>query len=362
MNQIINFTKTLTNLFNNSINERILQSILIFIIAYLLLQLIKITATSRLEIVAQKTANKFDDLCLEIINSYGSLFYIFTPLYVTSLFTNISSQVDDILYKISIIIFTYYIAKTVTRIIIFTANRALEINSQKNNEKIDPSLQNIINLFIKIAIWVITFLIILQNLNYNVTTLLGGLGIFGIAIAFGMQNILADLFSFFTIYFDKPFKAGDYIIINDTPTQAGTVKHVGLKSTRIKTQKGDELIIPNQQIAKSIVNNYKRMKKRRVDFDFSISYDTPQTKIKKIPDIVKKIIDNISSINFIHCKLRDLGEYAIIYTCAFTIENTDYETYLNIREEILMNILDKFQKQKIKLAYPTQSLLIKKQQ
>ncbi|HPH79077.1 MAG TPA: mechanosensitive ion channel, partial [bacterium] len=132
------------------------------------------------------------------------------------------------------------------------------------------------------------------------------------------------------------------------------------KSTRIKTLKGDELIIPNQSITKSIINNYKRMKNRRVDFDLSIAYDTPQNKIKKIPALIATIIQQVPNIKFVHCKLCRLDEYSIIYTCAYTIDNSDYEIYLNIREEILLKILASFQKNRIALAYPTQSILLNK--
>jgi len=348
----------LYQLIDNSANEKIFQAILVFIIFYLLLKIFKLTIISRLQRIADQTPSKLDDLSIKIVNSYGSLFYIFTPLYITSLITSISTRIDSILYKSSVIIFIYYIAKTVAAIIIFVVTNSLRTHYQNNKEKIDPTLENLVALIVRLVVWSIAIILVLQNLNYNISALLGGLGILGVAVAFGMQNILADLFSFFTIYLDKPFKSGDYVIINDL--QSGTIKHIGLKSTRIKTLKGDELIIPNQSITKSIINNYKRMKNRRVDFDLSIAYDTPQNKIKKIPALIATIIQQVPNIKFVHCKLCRLDEYSIIYTCAYTIDNSDYEIYLNIREEILLKILASFQKNRIALAYPTQSILLNK--
>ncbi|HPH78681.1 MAG TPA: mechanosensitive ion channel, partial [bacterium] len=210
----------LYQLIDNSANEKIFQAVLVFIIFYLLLKIFKLTIISRLQRIADQTPSKLDDLGIKIINSYGSLFYIFTPLYITSLITSISTRIDSILYKSSVIIFIYYIAKTVAAIIIFVVTNSLRTHYQNNKEKIDPTLENLVALIVRLVVWSIAIILVLQNLNYNISALLGGLGILGVAVAFGMQNILADLFSFFTIYLDKPFKSGDYVIINDL--QSGT--------------------------------------------------------------------------------------------------------------------------------------------
>ncbi len=349
MNQIL-------ELIFNPTNEKIIHTVLIFLILYMVLYLIKITIISSINKNAEKTKTQLDDLAKNIINSYGSLFYIFIPLYFTSQIVSITNTIDDYLYKFSIIFFAYYIVKTLTGIANF--GFAYFMESQDKENKVDPALLKVVNSIVQIMLWIVATIIILQNFNFNLSALIGGLGITGIAVAFALQNVLKDIFAFFSILFDKPYKPKDFIVIDNS--QMGTVKKISLRSTRLKTLQGEELIIPNQQMTDAQIRNYKQMKKRRVEFSIGVSYTTSDAKLKKIPKIVKKIVNSVDLCKFKYCRLKKLDQYSLIFEIIYHVDSPKYDLYMETREKINIEIIKKFKSNKINIPFPTQEIHMKK--
>lgn len=200
-------------------------------------------------------------------------------------------------------------------------------------------------------------IIVLENLGYNVKSLATGLGIGGIAVALAMQNVLSDIFASFSIYFDQPFRVGDFIVIGN---ERGTVKNIGVKSTRLQSLQGEELIISNKELTQAQIHNYKKMQRRRIVFGFGVVYDTPVAKLKKILDIVKEITESIDIVDLDRVHFTKFGDYSLQFEVVYFLNSNDYTKYMDIQQEINLKIKEKFEKEKIKMAFPTQTIQVDK--
>jgi len=226
----------------------------------------------------------------------------------------------------------------------------------------DETVLNGVRLIAKIALWSIGLLLILSNLGFDISTLAASLGIGGIAIALAAQSVLGDLFASFTIYFDKTFKIGDYVVIGSMADgeNKGVVQHIGLKSTRIKTLQGEELIVSNKLLTETRIQNFKKMKRRRVDIDFGIEYGTPTAKMKKIPEIIQKIVDKEKLAEYGRTHFYEFGTFSLNFKLMFHTTTGDYNDYLDTRQNISLGIKEAFEKEGISMAFPTQTLFVKK--
>ena len=233
-----------------------------------------------------------------------------------------------------------------------------EINKRTEKQKReDTSMVKVMAVIIKVIIWTIALLMILSNFGIEITPLIAGLGVGGIAIALALQTILGDLFSAFAIYLDKPFQEGDFIIIGN---DMGVVKHIGIKTTRIQTLQGQELVISNSELTSSRINNYKRMQKRRIVFSFGVEYNTPTKKMKKIKGIVKKVIDKEKLADLDRVHFKEFGDFSLNYEVVYYLKTSDYNKYMDTQESINLALKEAFEKEKIGFAFPTQTIHLEK--
>jgi small-conductance mechanosensitive channel len=208
---------------------------------------------------------------------------------------------------------------------------------------------------IKIAVWIVAAIFLLDNLGFKIATVVAGLGIGGVAVALAGQAILKDLFGYFAILFDQPFEIGDVVAVGD---KMGTVEKVGVKTTRLKSIGGEQLIFSNADITDSRVQNFKRMKKRRIAVHLGVTYDTPAAKLRKIPDLVRGIIDPIDGVDFDRAHFASFGDFSLVFEVVYFVRGNDYEKYMDIQEEINVRLYETFAKQKIEFAYPTQTVYL----
>jgi len=200
-------------------------------------------------------------------------------------------------------------------------------------------------------------MLVLQNLGYEISALVAGLGISCIAVAFALQNILSDIFASFSIYFDKPFKTGDFIVVGN---DMGVVNKIGIKSTRIRALQGHEIVISNKELTGSRVHNYKKMERRRVLFSIGVEYGTPVAKLKKIPKIIKDSIEAQESTTFDRVHFKEFGDFSLLFEIVYYVESGDYTNYRDIQQEINFSIAEKFKKSKIEMAFPTTTVHVRK--
>ncbi len=321
---------------------------LVFIILYLLKRIL----IKKAKEIAKRTETDLDDFIVELIDSFGWPFYLAIAAYAGAQFVELTPLLLDIANKALVLFGVYYGSKVVVRSIEYGVKKYHE----KHGEK-DLSVLEFIGNLLKVVVWSVAFMLILQNWGFDITPLLAGASIGSLAIAFAVQNILGDIFASFSIYFDKPFKKGDFIVING---DSGTVEKIGLKSTRIRTLQGEELIVSNKELTEIRIHNYKRMRKRAVFFKFGVAYETPLKKLKKIHKIMEKIFDGIEEAELVRVHFREYGDYALIYEVMYYVNTNDYLTYLNVHQEINMKLKEYFEKEKIEFAYPTQKIYLKK--
>jgi small-conductance mechanosensitive channel len=209
----------------------------------------------------------------------------------------------------------------------------------------------IISIIVRALIWAIVLLLTLDNLGVNITTLVAGLGIGGIAIALAVQNVLGDLLASLSITLDKPFVLGDSLQIDGFN---GKVENIGIKSTRLRSVDGEQIIMPNSDLLKSRMRNFGRMQERRVVFTIGVTYETPRAKLEKIPGMVRAIIEAQDKVRVERCHLARLNAYSIDCEVVYFMLTADYNAYMDTQQKIILSLVEAFEREQIEFAYPTQ--------
>jgi small-conductance mechanosensitive channel len=209
----------------------------------------------------------------------------------------------------------------------------------------------------RVVVWALVLLLALDNLGINVTALIAGLGIGGIAVALAVQNILGDLFASLSIVIDKPFVIGDFIIVNE---YLGTVEYVGLKTTRIRSLGGEQIIFSNSDLLQARVRNYKRMYERRVVFTFGVLYQTTAEQLEKIPPLVRRIIEGRGGekVRFDRAHFKSFGDSSLDFEVVFWVKSPDYNIYMDIQQAVNLDLVRELAKLEVGFAYPTRSLYL----
>ena len=363
MTNLSNVSTNMTNttgisvidIINKNTLHEYLNLLMIFVLSIIIIRIFKFVIIKKLKEFAKKTETKIDDIIIDIIDRVHWTFLVLLALFIAIRFIYIPDFIITILYYALAIYLIYYAVKVIHILIDYYTDSLIK-KKQKSDKETDVSILYIINKFLKYFLWLLVVILALDNLGYNVSTLVTGLGIGGIAIALALQNVLVDIFASFSIYFDKPFKVGDYIFFDGGE---GTVKKIGLKSTRIEALQGQEIVISNQQLINTIVHNYKRMQFRRIVFNVYIKYDTDVDIIKKIPDMIKDIITKIDRTQFGRAHFSTFGDFGLVFEVVYNVLSNEYQIYMDIQQIINLAIKEKFKKEGIEMIYS--SLVIQTQ-
>ncbi|WCE02579.1 mechanosensitive ion channel family protein [Pseudoxanthomonas sp. JBR18] len=203
------------------------------------------------------------------------------------------------------------------------------------------------------VLWALVLLTVLQSIGVNITALVAGLGVGGIAVALAVQNILGDLFASLSIVIDKPFEVGDFVVVD---AFAGTVEHVGLKTTRLRALSGEQLVFANSDLLGARVHNYKRMQTRRIVFEFGVLYSTPHDKLAGIPDTVKEILDGIDNANLDRSHFKAFGASSYDFETVYIMQTPDFNAYMDVQQAINLALVQRFAEQGIDFAFPTRTI------
>jgi small-conductance mechanosensitive channel len=306
--------------------------------------------------MAKKTKNDVDDLVARIIKKIDWFFYLFLSLYIASKFLFFPQIIVTALDYSTLIVLTFYVIKSLQEISNYSIDK-IKQKRIKENKNADVTTLDFIKKVIQYSLWVLAIILVLSNLGYDVSALLAGFGIGGIAIAFALQNILTDVFASFSIYFDKPFEVGDYIVFGEN---SGTVKKIGIKSTRITALKGQEIVISNKKLTETILHNYRKMKRRRIGFELIVDNNTSTKKLEKIPQIIKDIVNNIGSAEFDRAFFREFGDYGLVFDIVYYVKSKKYSKYIDVHQKINLEIKKRFEKEKINMPYPRSTVFVKK--
>lgn len=211
----------------------------------------------------------------------------------------------------------------------------------------------------RMGLWIVVGLLILENLGVEVSALIAGLGVGGIAVALAAQNILGDLFASLSIVLDKPFVLGDFVVVGDF---TGTVEKIGLKTTRLRSISGEQIIVANNDLLQSRVRNYKRMNERRIVFSIGVTYQTPYDKVAAIPGMIQETIEACEQARFDRSHFTSFGDSALLFETVYYVLEPDFALYRDLQQQINLDLYKRFEQAGIEFAYPTQTLFVQTEQ
>ncbi len=339
--------------YNNTILDYLIATG-VFVALILVLRIIRKVVLWRLKKWSKKTKTTIDDFIVKAIERAVLPLLNFGAFYLAATTLNLSDKLEKLLHSLSVVVITFFALRLVIAAIKYT----IEARMRKFDDT-ESKLKQIkgIMVIIKIVVWILGLVFLMDNFGYDVTAFITGLGIGGVAIALAAQNILGDLFNYFVIFFDRPFEVGDFIIVDD---KLGTVESIGIKTSRIRSLSGEELVFANSDLTTSRIHNYKRMARRRVLFTLGVTYQTSLENLSVIPDIIKTIITGTEKAEFDRSHFSKYGDFSLNFETVYYVLSTQYNDYMDIQQSINLRIYEEFKKRGIEFAYPTQTLFIEK--
>jgi small-conductance mechanosensitive channel len=335
----------------NSLDDYLIAFGIIFC-GIIITQIFKKIILNRLIKFASRTDSSLDDFLIKGIDKFFVPVLYFTAIYCGINYLTLSKRIDEVVKIATTVVITYLILRLVsTTILMLLENRVKR--SERGEEKV-KQLGGLM-LLINIVIWVLGLVFLFDNLGYNISAIITGLGIGGIAVALAAQNILGDLFNYFVIFFDRPFEIGDFIVIDD---KMGSVDYIGIKTTRVKSLSGEQLIFSNSDLTNSRIHNFKRMERRRVVFKVKVVYNVELEILKTIPDLLKSLIFEHKDTQFDRAHFSSIGDSSLEFEVVYFVLSSDYNRFMDIQQQINLRILEEFNNLGVQLAYPTQSLFL----
>lgn len=305
---------------------------------------------NRLEARARRTGHRFDTLAAAVMRDTHPLFIALAALLAGSYFIELPTRIANKLDHIWFVIIGFQIALWLNRGVKLWARDKLSTQTQTTR---NPVITSMMAWVLRFALWSMLLLAILANVGVNVTAFVASLGVGGVAVALAVQNILSDLFASLAIGLDKPFEIGDFIVFESI---AGTVQHVGLKTTRIRSLSGEEIVTSNTSLLKSTIHNYKRMQERRIVFAFGVTYDARAAQLRKIPDIVRHAVEEAGNTRFDRAHFKEFGENALNFEVVYFVTSPDFNLYMDIQQRINLAILEELQNLGATFALPTRTI------
>jgi small-conductance mechanosensitive channel len=319
-----------------------------FLVTFTILPMVRgfITARRRKWIQAGHQLPTAIEIGAILVERTSKLFLLSVALYFAASQLNLPARIEHALSVVIILTFWFQGGLWAMAVVRYAINQRARRNGA------DATLSSSIDIIVFIAgitIWAMAFLLALDNLGVEIKPLLAGLGITGIAVALAVQTVLGDLLASLSIALDKPFVVGDSLQVDNL---SGTVEHIGVKSTRIRSVDGEQLIFSNADLLKSRIRNNGRMRERRATFSINVGYDTPPEKLRDVPPFVKGVIEAQKDTRFDRCHLLGLGDWALRFEVVYFVTVSDYLTYANAQQAIILAILERFPEIDVKFAFP----------
>jgi len=324
-----------------------LMALAVFIGSLIILKIVQKIIIARLRKLSKMTKTEVDDVIVEILASIKPPFYLIVAIYLGVRMIELSQAAWNVLHLAFLSVIVYEGIQAGQKIAQFITYRALRKNGDEKQAKMTSKT---LNIFVQIILWSFGSILILSNAGVNVSSLLAGLGIGGIAIALALQNILGDVFSSFSILIDKPFQVGDFIKIG---TDLGTVEKIGIKTTRLRTLDGQILVVSNRELTTTRVENFQQIQKRRSLFTLGLVYETSREDLEKAKTLIKEIIEREKQTEFDRCHFKSYGDFSLNFEVSFYVKVDSYAEFLDVVEKINLNIFSAFKEHGLNFAYPT---------
>jgi small-conductance mechanosensitive channel len=285
------------------------------------------------------------ELFRDLVKRTRLYFIVFVALWAGSLTLALNARHEHIWHLVVLVVVLLQAGIWAGGLVLFWAQRIAERRAADASTRMTI---NVVAIAARVVLWSIVLLLILDNLGINVTALVTGLGIGGIAIALAVQNILGDLFAALSIVLDKPFVVGDAINVGDA---SGTVENIGLKSTRLRSDSGEMIIISNGDLLKSRIRNYRGQEKRLVILRLGISYGTPAEKLARVPEIIRSAAEREKSVKFDRSNFTSFGIFALVTESVYSVYKLSYAEYMNAQQRINLEIYRKLSEEGIEIAH-----------
>ena len=319
------------------------------VVVYAILWLVVRVGLRRLAALSTRTRTEIDDLVTEVLGKTRTMILLLVAAYAGSLSLSLPLRFQSGFRHVAFIAAALQIG--------IWLSAALNVSIERYRKRViaeDPGSatgMRAIGYMGRGIIWVIVLLVVFDNIGVDVTTLVASLGVGGIAIALAVQSILADVFASLSIIFDKPFLIGDFVRVGD---YTGSVENIGIKTTRLRSLSGEQLVISNSDMLGSRIQNYGRMYERRASFTLGVTYDTPREKLARIPDMVREAIEAEEGVRFDRAHFKEFGAYSLNIDAVYYVLSPEYARYMDIQQRINLEISRRFEEEGIEFAFPTQ--------
>ena len=326
-----------------------LIAVVILIGCIISIKIFKRLAIKSLKRWAATTENIYDDTLIGILGRDLIPIAYIAGIYLAISKLNLHPILERVAEVATIIVTTVLAIRLFTALLEY-AIKIYWVTYHPKNANLEQSINALIPA-IRVIVWIVGIIFLLDNLGFDISAVVASLGIGGVAVALASQGVLQDLFSYFSILLDRPFELGDFIIVGDC---LGTVEYVGIKTTRLRSLDGEQIIIANTDLTGSRIRNFKRMRQRRVAFKFGVVYETTSGQLAKIPHLIKEIIDRTDRAAYDRAHFFGYGEYSLNFEVVYFVDTSDYTIYMNAQQEINLAMKSKFAQENIEFAYPTQ--------
>lgn len=335
--------------FNNTVLDYLIAAGIIAV-GFIVVRILRAVIIRRLKSWSQSTKSSADDFIVRAISRFGVPALYYFVIYNGISYLNLSIKAQRVLEIATAVVVTFFILRLLSSTILMLLENRIR-KQERGNEKVNQlgGLMIVIN----IVIWVLGFVFLVDNLGYDVTTIITGLGIGGIAVALAAQNILGDLFNYFVIFFDRPFEVGDFIIVDD---KLGTVEYIGIKTTRLRALSGEQIVIGNSNLTTSRIHNFKQMPRRRVVFTVDVQHGTELEKLKEVSATLRRIVEHQDRTVFDRAHLAKFHDWSLRFEIVYYVLSGDYNIYMDIQEQINFEIYQAFADMGVRFAFPTQTL------
>ena len=332
---------------------RWLAAAAVVLLALVVLRIVVGFFKRRVKRIAEATRAAWDDNIVETLQATKSWFLLLAALYAGSLVLELPERVRNLVQTAAVLALLLQAALWGSKLLKIAIERYM-----KQRRESDPALVTTISAlsFVgNLVLWSVVLMLALDNMGVDVTALVAGLGVGGIAVALAAQNILGDLFASLSIVLDKPFVLGDFIVVGE---QTGTVEKVGLKTTRVRALSGEQLIFANTDLLQSRIRNFKRMQERRIVFTVGVTYETPPAQLAAIPQMIRSIVESQEQTRFDRAHFKEFGDFSLNFETVYYVLTPDFNAYMDVQQSINLALFEKFAAENIEFAYPTQKLYV----
>lgn len=323
--------------------ERWLQAAAAAAFGVAVLWLLRAITEHRLAKLAEQTDTVADDFAIALVRGIRTSLFVFVALVGIDAFITFPPPADEAVRIVKILALVVQGFAWANVGVAFWLGQWARNNPQQSDRTTIAAL----GFGVRVALWTLLVLLALQNYGVNITTLITGLGVGGIAIALAVQNVLGDLFAALSIVLDKPFVVGDYVVVDKLE---GTIERVGLKTTRVRSLSGEQIIFSNADLLKSRIRNYNRLESRRYLLQTTVALDTDTVHLSRVPDVFRQVIEGQPYVTLQRSHLVGSSLTGHEYETAFVVNHTDNNVAMDARQAILLRVYSEFAREGIRLA------------